>query len=768
MKSQIQAKQYLSTKYLLCTLIHLQRRSDQQGGYTLVVTVAMLLILSVLLVTYAVSSKIDNVTSMSSAKSNTGFYTAEAGLNNRAKQIRNAFENFDPPTGLAPAGLSACLDSISTNNGSNDFQCQEDAFQESNTEDSFKNQISDQKAITFVTPNSNNPLQVVIPSGETFGGLSAKEYRYSLFSVAQDNQNKPTAILKMQIKTRLIPLFQFAAFYQQDMDFIIPLDMTLNGPVHSNNDLYLDAADGHKLDITGQVTMAGKLYRGSKYENFCHGTVNVKNPATFKALPCDTVRNQFSAAALRSWNGQIQTGLRPLKTPEPASFKAEETVSDQSYWGKADLRIALNLPTRTIEVQNLDGSSNDSATAALSAACVASPALITVDAKKDDLKVTVDNPSAFTIGQFVTLGSYTTAYVVESISGSDITLNQGLLIDIPANTSLQMPVVSFSDRTFNNYREKRSGVGREAHTAIHMLNVNVRKILNCSESLMDGGKLVDDDTNGGLVWFLTVKGADSETINDYGVRLYNGQDLTSPVNGRTIKGLSIVSDQAVYVQGNYNCRSICNSGNLDEAGDEHQPAAIMADSLNVLSNAWPLDDSWSERELRSTYAGVRGPGRPAENTTINAAFLSGIDITGGVNGTAGQNKGSGTSGGGLNNFPRFHEDWSDRETGPDVTFFYQGSMVSLGPSLKVNGAFCGSGSIADCNIYNPPNRQWFYDKRFNDAANLPPMTPQAVYLKQENFVRDFGALSQGQPLLRWVGQLPTLLGSLTHLWQRTL
>ncbi len=764
MKSQLQPKKSLSIRYLTCTLIHLQGTAERQGGYTLVITVAMLLILSVLLVTYAVTSKVDNVSSMSSAKSNTGFYTAEAGLNLRAKQIRNRFEGYNRPSGTSPASWQNCLDSNPSNDGTGDFACHtESDLQTANTDDAFKNQISAQNATTFITENSENPFQIVIPKGETFGGLSAQEYRYNVVSVARDNQSRPTAILKMQLKSQLIPLFQFAAFYQQDMDFNIPLTMTLNGPVHSNNDLYLDAAGGNTLGITGQVTMAGKLYRGSKYENRCSGTVNVQNPIRPTPLSCRGTRGQFPTAALRGWNGQIQQGLRPLTVPEPDSFEAKAGIN-QTYWNNADLRIALDLSTKSIEVVNADGIRNPT-TDQLDTACVASRTQITTAVTAGTSIVTVNDPSIFAVGKFVTLGSDPTAtpYVVESISGSDITLNRGVTTDIAANTSIQTPVVSFSDKTFRNYREKRSaGGGRNDNTPIKMLNVDVRGLLNCSETLMNG-RLVDDEINGGRVWFLTVKGDNSETINDYGVRLYNGRDFTTPVNGHTLKGLSVISDQAVYVQGDYNCGSI-SPCKKDDPDDERLPAAIMADSLNVLSNAWPLDDSWSNRDIISRYnPGAKG--RPAEDTTINAAFLSGIDITGGTN-RGGQDGGLGTSGGGLNNFPRFHEDWSDRAISPSsVTFTYQGSMVSLGTSKKVNGAFCGSGSMADCNIYNPPIRNWRYDPRFDDAANLPPMTPRVVYLKQENFTRDFGALSQRQPLW-WIGQVPTFLGSLTHIWQR--
>jgi hypothetical protein len=116
--------------------------------------------------------------------------------------------------------------------------------------------------------------------------------------------------------------------------------------------------------------------------------------------------------------------------------------------------------------------------------------------------------------------------------------------------------------------------------------------------------------------------------------------------------------------------------------------------------------------------------RNAVTSWINAAFLGGVDTTpAGFPGASFYN-------GGLENYPRFHENWS----GQDLN--YQGSFVSLGEPQHVNGAWCGTGG-APCDIYNPPNRNWNFDPAFNDAANLPPLTPRFVYVQQVLFTEDF-------------------------------
>ena len=732
-------------QYFLQILIRLQNRASSQGGYTLVVTIAMLLILSALLVTYAVMSKVDNASSMSTAKSSTGFYTAEAGLNLRVSQIRQKLEGYGIPAGTSPSNWEACVGGSPTNFGTGDFACQteSEAFKSVNTKDAFANQIGGQSVTTFVTADPNNPVSIVVPLNETFGRLSAQENRYTITSVALDNQNKPTSILNMQLKSRLVPLFQFAAFFEQDMDFVLPPLMALNGRVHSNNDLYFDVASGGTLQISGQVTTAGSLYRGLKYANQCEGDVSIYGNSSFLPLTCNGAsrRGPLTEAMLSSWKYQVHTGLKPLTIPAPDKFNSSP---GHLYWDSADLRIALDVSDGSVSILNQDGTPNSGLTSQLDTTCLMGQTTVTTAATMGTFTLTVADATGFQPSDLVTLGTDRRPYLISTVSGSTITLSQGLRADAAANTTIQKSVVSFSDKTFKNYREKRSGGGREDNTPIEMLNVNMHGLMNCASQLM-GGKQLDDTTDGGLVWYMTVKGADADTINDYGIRLYNGRDFTTPIGGKTIQGLSVMSDQAMYIRGDFNCGSTC-SGSFND--DQRKPAAVMADSINILSNAWPLDDSWSNIDIRSTFAGVDGAGRPAENTTVNAAFLSGISITGGVN-RGGRDGGLSTSGGGLNNYPRFHEDWSNRSTGGDATFTYQGSMVSLGPASKVNGPFCGSGSTSDCNIYNPPTRNWRYDPRFNDVANLPPLTPRAVYLRQEDFTREFDAVVLEQKPLGW-------------------
>ncbi len=89
----------------------------------------------------------------------------------------------------------------------------------------------------------------------------------------------------MQFKSRLIPMFQFAAFYNKDLEILPGPAMTLDGPVHTNGDLYV-GTQRHASRSTARSRRPGDLYRGRKDTNMCmHGPDAVLDPANPAACP---------------------------------------------------------------------------------------------------------------------------------------------------------------------------------------------------------------------------------------------------------------------------------------------------------------------------------------------------------------------------------------------------------------------------------------------------------------------------------------------------
>jgi len=266
---------------------------------------------------------------------------------------------------------------------------------------------------------------------------------------------------------------------------------------------------------------------------------------------------------------------------------------------------------------------------------------------------------------------------------------------------------------FYNWREQKW---------MYLLNINLSDLLEWNMAQAAGNQLFNpaDRTDGGLVFFFTVEGGESNSpANHYGVRIFGSPTLLFPNMGSDPTGVTVVSDQAIYVQGNYNQAATMATGK--------QPSALMGDSINVLSQAYfsstfPYPAAGSLVNDAQSNQGLGSGARAAATTTINTAFLGGVDVTpsGG---------GAGEYNGGLENYPRFQEDWGG------ATFNYLGSFVSLGTPLHVNGAWCGTGNA--CNVYNPPTRVWNYDSEFQNAVNLPPLTPRFVYVQQVLFTENF-------------------------------
>jgi len=159
------------------------------------------------------------------------------------------------------------------------------------------------------------------------------------------------------------------------------------------------------------------------------------------------------------------------------------------------------------------------------------------------------------------------------------------------------------------------------------------------------------------------------------------------VNGATLptNGLTVATPNPIYVQGNFNTAN--------------RPASILADAVNILSNNW--NDANHDQSLSK---------RKASATTVNSAIFTGIVPTTGNNYS-----------GGLENLPRFHEDWSG-----GVVFTYSGSMVVMFNSETAVGKW-GSSS------YSPPNRNWSFNVNFLDPTQLPPGTPSVVSLVRSNW-----------------------------------
>lgn len=221
-----------------------------------------------------------------------------------------------------------------------------------------------------------------------------------------------------------------------------------------------------------------------------------------------------------------------------------------------------------------------------------------------------------------------------------------------------------------------------------------------------------------------------------GVRLSNGADLTRTAQTASDKplnlnrGITIASENAVYVLGNYNTTGITASAMTVPANFQGSevPASIISDSITLLSGNWKDANS-----VNSPYA---LGGRDASSNQYRFAAFTGRTRDGlfaGSNDTTkwGTVGSSGTVGpepddvrlyGGVHNFLRYLEAWGGEKLS------YCGSIIDGWDSFQANGTFkcCTT-------VYSPPTRDYIFNTAFQSVDRLPPGTPNLQYILFTNF-----------------------------------
>ncbi|MBI2104362.1 MAG: hypothetical protein HYT90_02100 [Candidatus Omnitrophica bacterium] len=246
--------------------------------------------------------------------------------------------------------------------------------------------------------------------------------------------------------------------------------------------------------------------------------------------------------------------------------------------------------------------------------------------------------------------------------------------DIPPGT------VMTADDFYNNREGKH----------VRMTTIDLRKLAGHFDADGDGaedppGRNGNRFTNrlpaNGLLY---ANGRTTPATHQPGIRLIRGAEIARA------GGLTVVSPVPVYLQGDYNTVG-------------KKPTAVIADAVNLLSNNWRDPTSLSRLSSRT-----------AATTTVNTAFIAGITDTS-----------PGRYNGGLENYPRLHENWSSREL--RIT----GSFVSLWNSQIATGRW----QYGDPQ-YTAPVRRWSYETSFADGTNLPPFTPWAVEITKGAWWKD--------------------------------
>jgi hypothetical protein len=195
------------------------------------------------------------------------------------------------------------------------------------------------------------------------------------------------------------------------------------------------------------------------------------------------------------------------------------------------------------------------------------------------------------------------------------------------------------------------------------------------------------------------------------LKMVNGGKINIGTCNGVNCGLTIASENPVYVQGDYNNDPTTDATLSTPSTDVHVGTSIIADAVTALSNSW--------NDVNSFISPYNYSGRMATATTYRFAMVGGQGVPFlQPAGSSSADPAQGTDGG-VHNLMRYLENWST-----SVPSYYLGSMVSMYYDHQAVGIWkcCGAGGGGGA-VYNPPQRNYKFDTDFLTPSLLPPVTP---------------------------------------------
>lgn len=220
------------------------------------------------------------------------------------------------------------------------------------------------------------------------------------------------------------------------------------------------------------------------------------------------------------------------------------------------------------------------------------------------------------------------------------------------------------------------------------------------------------------------------------VRIFNGEDLqVTGGSGKlsTTKGITISSENMVYIWGNFNTTGInaappAGTSSLNDSATTYYYLGNQVPTSIVCDAFFPLSKTFFDSQT-SLYPGTLGS-RPADNaasvsqqTSVRAAIIAGNNLSA-LTGTPDAGNSANDESrlcGGMHNFPRFLESWGAR-------WNFVGSLIPLYHSVQAVGQY-----NANSTIYGAPVRNWAFDITFTDPLRLPPGTPMFQHIEPTGF-----------------------------------
>ncbi len=300
------------------------KRLNNEKGFTLLIFLTLLLMLTLIGVAAVMTSTTDVDIAGNDLSSINSFYAAEAALEKATAIIRNHYATG----GVGPPSPLPC--------------------------DSF---VLGNIVASYSTTDNGAAATETLTTG-AYRGLYALAKSFTVTAEATEAGNQSSSKIQAVIKDALVPVFQFAVFYEQDLEILPGPDMTLGGRVHSNRDLYLGARSSLKVD--SWTTAAGDIYHGRKddpSDDMTGGVLIKDNAGVYQNMKSadgtwlDSNDPDWVSESLNRWGGTVEDnshGITELNLPVVVSgdpidmIKRASGGNMDSYENKAGLKIVDN------------------------------------------------------------------------------------------------------------------------------------------------------------------------------------------------------------------------------------------------------------------------------------------------------------------------------------------------------------------------------------------------------------------------------------------
>jgi hypothetical protein len=606
-----------------------------------VVTVFAAASLIAILLTMAIASNRSSGVTRENAQ---GRYLAEGALEAATKIVQDAVANWGDPSGEGEVTIGG---------------------------------VAVRYTIAPLLDGAGNPSQATVVDAVGIQSLITT-YEITATAVSGDSVARASRV----VNAVAIPIFQFAVFYDNDLEINPGPNMTLGGRIHSNKNMHLGSDNTLTLD-TNYVRAVGGIYRCRKDNPLAsNGTVQIRKwvEQPFLATQPKVFETMMSKAQLQAkgvpsfsgydtlfqagWDANGNGSFDDVGDYKPWVTGAQDLWGPPAGYAKSGKTVMSGVHGAQKAVPPSVGSIQPFEPVDAGAGSY------TKDAATGKYQFVGAGNGNFKKGFFHSKAAL--SFLMQPDGTVQVTGPGGATHDAKGNSYATLLAGVYSVKQIYDARQAEQGNGY-----VKVIEIDISKL----NPLIDpkGTPVIDIASgpmdNGGIVLYGGKIGA-GKGLETGGMKFTGGSQLAVP--------MTLVSESPIYVQGDF------NTGGSKYA---KKGASAISDAVNLLSN------SWNDTKTPSNGLPV------ASNTTYNLAL-----ITGNLESAIGKYNG------GLENLPRFHENWSGK------TCTIKGSFVNTWTSSLATGTWVHGGKI-----YSAPQRAFSYDTDFNTIANLPPFTPSVVF-----------------------------------------